>query len=217
VTTTWKGIESHCVVAWTGAGPMKLANNYFDCASIGVLLGGAACAIADVAPSDVEVRGNHFVKDSAYKGYVAKNLFEVKDGRRVLLEGNMIERSWFEAQSAMAMNLQSLTDEKNRDVQATDITVRWNRVTQAGQCVTMSARGYNGIASPMAKVQIEQNLCTEIGVDSMNRVLLLTADLQASCSATTRSFDSPRRERARLSTCRKAQGRRRRVWTSSTT
>jgi len=174
----WKGIESHCVVAWTGAGPMKLVNNYFDCASIGVLLGGAARAIADVAPSDVEVRGNHFVKDSAYKGYVAKNLFEVKDGRRVLLEGNMIERSWFEAQSAMAINLQSLTDEKNRDVQATDITVRWNRVTQAGQCITMSARGYNGIASPMAKVQIEQNLCTEIGVDSMNRVLLLTADLQ---------------------------------------
>lgn len=49
----------------------------------------------------------------------------------MLLEGNMIERSWFEAQSAMAINLQSLTDEKNRDVQATDITVRWNRVTQA--------------------------------------------------------------------------------------
>src|SRR5215831_8690880 len=174
----WKGIESHCVVAWTGAGPMKLVNNHFDCASIGVLLGGAARAVGEVAPSDVEVRGNHFVKDSAYKGYVAKNLFEVKDGRRVLLEGNVIERSWFEAQSAMAINLQSLTDEKNSAVQATDITVRWNRVTQAGQCVTMSARGYNGVASPMANVLIEQNLCTEIGVDSMNRVLLLTADLQ---------------------------------------
>ncbi|HEX5072451.1 MAG TPA: hypothetical protein VFW03_04590 [Gemmatimonadaceae bacterium] len=174
----WKGIESHCVVAWTGAGPLKLMNDHFDCASIGVLIGGAARAIADVAPSDIEVRGNHFVKDSAYKGYVAKNLFEVKDGQRVLLEGNVIERSWFEAQSAMAINLQSLTDEKNAAVQATDITVRWNRVTQAGQCITMSARGYNGVASPMARVQVEQNLCAEIGVDSMNRVLLLTADLQ---------------------------------------
>jgi len=174
----WKGIESHCVVAWTGAGPMKLVNNHFDCASIGVLLGGAARAIPGAAPSDVEVRGNHFVKDSAYKSYVAKNLFEVKDARRVLPEGNVIERSWFEAQSAMAINLQSLTDEKNAAVQATDITVRWNRITQAGQCVTMSARGYNGVASPMAKVELEQNLCAEIGVDSMNRVLLLTADLQ---------------------------------------
>ena len=174
----WKGIESHCVVAWTGAGPMKLVNNHFDCASIGVLLGGAARGIAGAAPSDVEVRGNHFVKDTAYKGYVAKNLFEVKDARRVLLEGNVIEHSWFEAQSAMAINLQSLTDEKNGAVQATDITVRWNRISQAGQCITMSARGYNGVASPMAKVLVEQNLCTEIGVDSMNRVLLLTADLQ---------------------------------------
>jgi hypothetical protein len=174
----WKGIESHCVVAWAGAGPMKLVNDHFDCASIGVLLGGAARAIAGVAPSDIEVRGNHFVKDSAYKGYVAKNLFEVKDGQRVLLEGNVIERSWFEAQSAMAINLQSLTDEKNSAVQASDITVRWNRVSQAGQCFTMSARGYNGVASPMRKVLLEQNLCTEIGVDSMNRVLLLTADLQ---------------------------------------
>ena len=174
----WKGIESHCVVAWTGAGPMKLVNDHFDCASIGVLLGGAARAIAGVAASDVEVRGNHFVKDTAYRGYVAKNLFEVKDAKRVLLEGNVIEHSWFEAQSAMAINLQSLTDEKNSDVQATDITVRWNRVSQAGQCITMSARGYNGVASPMAKVLIEQNLCTEIGIDSISRVLLLTADLQ---------------------------------------
>ena len=49
----WKGIESHCVVAWTGAGPMKLVNDHFDCASIGVLIGGAARAIPGVAPSDI--------------------------------------------------------------------------------------------------------------------------------------------------------------------
>jgi PKD repeat protein len=174
----WKGIESHCLVAYSGAGPMKAENNHLDCAGIGILFGGAKRAVAGVAPADIEIRRNHITKDTSYKGYVAKNLFEVKDARRVLVENNVIEHSWYEAQSAMAINLQSLTDEGDTTVQTSDVTLRYNDVRDAGQCVVASARGYNGVAKPMARVFMEHNLCTNIGVDSINRAVLLTGPLQ---------------------------------------
>lgn len=174
----WKGVESHCVSGYAGQGPIRLTNNHFDCAGIGVLFGGARRAIAGVAPSDIEVRRNHFVKDSAFStGYVAKNLFEVKDARRVLFEGNVLAGSWVEAQDGMAINLQSLTDEADTTVQTLDVTVRYNRVSDAAECFAVSARGYNNVAAPMTRVEISHNLCQRIGRSGMNRGFLLTADL----------------------------------------
>ncbi len=174
----WKGIESHCFAAYSGVGPFRIENNHLQCAGIGVLFGGAARKVPGMGPSDIEVTHNYFTKDSSYIGYVAKNLFELKDARRVLFEANVVEHSYFGAQTGMAINIQSLTDENDTTVQTNDVTVRWNRIRFASQCMMLSGHGYNGVARVLARVVIENNLCTDIGDDSLSRVMTISGGPQ---------------------------------------
>jgi hypothetical protein len=85
-------------------GPYKITNNFLEAAGENILFGGG---VATVVPSDIEVRGNHMFKPLTWmKGrpnfvggrdgqpFIVKNLFELKNGARVLLEGNIMEGSW---------------------------------------------------------------------------------------------------------------------------
>ena len=63
------------------------------------MFGGGDPAIRDLVPSDIEIRGNHFFKprawrqgDPAYAGtaWSVKNLFELKNASRVLVDGQDI-------------------------------------------------------------------------------------------------------------------------------
>ena len=64
------------------------------------MFGGADPSIQNLVPSDIEIVGNHFNKPLAWQdpqGYVIKNLFELKNARRVLVEGNVFENNWIGA------------------------------------------------------------------------------------------------------------------------
>ncbi len=76
------------------------------------MFGGADPLIADLVPSDIEIVGNHFAKplrwkadDPRYEGvaWSVKNLFELKNARRVLVEGNLFEYNWPHAQNGFAI------------------------------------------------------------------------------------------------------------------
>ena len=58
-------------------------------------------------PSDIEIRGNYFHKpltwnrfDPSYAGirWGVKNLFEIKNAQRIIVQGNIFENSWVDAQ-----------------------------------------------------------------------------------------------------------------------
>src|SRR6266571_4241328 len=62
---------------------------------------------AAATPTDIEIRGNHFFKPMSWKPgepgfvggasgrpFIVKNLFELKNAQRVLLEGNLLENCW---------------------------------------------------------------------------------------------------------------------------
>ena len=106
------GADSQAIAAWNGPGPFKIVNNYLEAAGENVMFGGADASIANLVPSDIEVRQNHFSKplswrvvDPGYAGipWQVKNLFELKNARRVLIEGNIFENSWGEAQSGFSV------------------------------------------------------------------------------------------------------------------
>ena len=67
------------------------------------IFGGAKPSVDNLIPSDMEIRGNHFTRplswrpgDPSYGGtaWYVKNLFELKNGQRVLFEGNLLEHNW---------------------------------------------------------------------------------------------------------------------------
>ena len=72
------------------------------------MFGGADPAIRDLVPSDIEFRCNHCFKPLSWKighpsyagiPWAVKNLFELKNARRVLIEGNVFENNWVHAQN----------------------------------------------------------------------------------------------------------------------
>jgi hypothetical protein len=104
--------ETQAIAIINGPGPFKLVNNFLSGAGINVLFGGGDPAISGLAPSDVEIRGNYFFKPLSwmeghptYAGfkYTVKNSFELKNARRVLVEGNIFENNWSAGQAGMAV------------------------------------------------------------------------------------------------------------------
>jgi hypothetical protein len=92
--------DSQAVGGAAGTGPYKIVNNYLEAAGENILFGGGA---ATTTPGDIEIRRNHFYKplnwnpsSSSYAGinWAVKDLFELKNAQRILIEGNVFENMW---------------------------------------------------------------------------------------------------------------------------
>ena len=111
-----------------------------------------------MVPSDIEIRRNHFAKPLAWKlghpdyagtPWSVKNLFELKNARRVLVEGNLFERNWPHAQTGTAI----LFTPRNQNGTAPwsvveDVTFRHNIVRQSGSGMVISGRDTNAPTQP---------------------------------------------------------------------
>src|SRR5207245_2467128 len=104
--------DSQAIAGWDGPGPFRLVNNYLEGAGENVMFGGADPSIHGLVPSDIEIRRNHFFKpltwrieDPSYAGrrWAIKNLLELKNARRVLIDGNLFEHNWAHAQGGTAI------------------------------------------------------------------------------------------------------------------
>jgi hypothetical protein len=70
-----------------------------------VLFGGAEPSIGGLVPSDITVRRNVVAKPVAWRNeaWTVKNLFELKNARRVQVDGNLFENNWSDAQVGFAI------------------------------------------------------------------------------------------------------------------
>ena len=84
-------------------GPFKAVNNFMETSGETILTGGGGVGTSTTAPTDLEIRRNHFWKpvfwkanDPAYFGtsFQVKNLLEFKNVNRTLIEGNVMENTW---------------------------------------------------------------------------------------------------------------------------
>jgi hypothetical protein len=114
--------DTQAIGGWNGTGPYEIVNNYLEASGENVMFGGATTSIPNVVPSDITLRQNHFSKplswkigDPSYGGtaWMVKNLFELKNARRVVLEGNLFENCWAHAQAGFAIQLTVRTEDGN--------------------------------------------------------------------------------------------------------
>jgi hypothetical protein len=132
-------------------------NNYLAGAGENVMFGGADARIANLSPSDIEIRRNHFHKPTSWnwnhpdfkplggesvrwagkqfekasggppQHWTVKNVLELKHAKRVVIDGNLFENHWADAQSGHAI----LFTVRNQDggnpwAQVADITATNN-------------------------------------------------------------------------------------------
>ena len=156
--------DFHCVAA-TGActdaqaiagglgggptGPYKIVNNFLESSGENVMFGGGP---ATGTPADIQVSHNHMFKpltwmkgEPGYVGgtngnpFVVKNLFELKNAQRVLLEGNIMEGSWggfSQVGFGIVITPKNQAGKNGSNLcpicQVTDITIRYNAISHVG-------------------------------------------------------------------------------------
>jgi hypothetical protein len=110
------GYDTQAICGWNGPGPYHIINNYLEGAGENLMFGGADPSIPNLVPSDIEIRRNTFYKplswkvgDPSYAGkhWTIKNLLELKNARRVVIDGNTFENSWVDAQVGFAILIKS--------------------------------------------------------------------------------------------------------------
>lgn len=108
----WVGLEAQAINSWNGPGPSKIINNYLEAAGENVMFGGADSAAPELMPADLEVRRNYMFKPLSWKvghatyagkHWTVKNIFELKAVKRAVVEGNLFENNWTDAQDGTAI------------------------------------------------------------------------------------------------------------------
>ncbi len=166
------GVDSQAIGGWNSPGPIKIVNNYLEGAGENFMLGGADPTIPNLVPSDIEFRRNHCFKplswrieDPSYGGIAwgVKNLFELKNAQRVLVDGNLFENNWTMGQNGFAI----LFTVRNQDGTAPwsvvqDVTFTNNIVRRAGAGVNVLATDDNHPSMPTVRLKIANNLLDDI-------------------------------------------------------
>lgn len=87
-----EGDETQAIAGWNGPGPFHIINNYLEAGAEIILFGGADPSIVNLVPSDIEIRRNYMYRPPEWAGKVTmKGSFELKNARRVVVDGNVIE------------------------------------------------------------------------------------------------------------------------------
>lgn len=159
------GADTQTVYSSNGSGPFKIVNNYLEAAGENILFGGSDSVIANLVPSDIEIKRNYFFKPLSWigQGWSIKNLLEFKNARRALIEGNVFENAPLGAQSGFGV-LFTVRNQSggNPWADVSDMTFRYNKLYNFGSGINIMGRdlpgsggGYSQISS---RLLIENNL-----------------------------------------------------------
>jgi hypothetical protein len=146
------GQDAQAIVGAWGPGPYKIVNNYLEGAGENIIFGGDDPRVEGLIPSDIEIRGNYLYKplswrqgDPTFNGraWTVKNLFELKNAQRVLVDGNIMENNWAHAQPGVAI----LFNTSNQGGKCTwcavmDVTFTNNIVRHSGGGMSFQANDY---------------------------------------------------------------------------
>jgi len=170
------GADSQAICGWNGPGPFTIVNNYLEASGENVLFGGADPKIDGLIPSDIEFRGNHCAKplawkvdDPSYAGipWSVKNLFELKNAQRVLVEGNLFEQCWVDAQTGYAILFKSVNQDGTAPWSTTqDVEFRNNVVRRCGAGVNIEGRAADQTGGQTKRIAIRNNLFEDIGAST---------------------------------------------------
>ena len=152
--------DSQGIVGWNGPGPYLIQNNRIDGGAQILFFGGADPAVQELVPSDITVLGNHLTRPLAWKGvWQAKTLIETKNARRMLIEGNVIEGVYADAQAGFAFLLKSENQLCSASyTQSADFTIRYNHVRNVASGFNIAGKAGYCASVPAARIMVVDNV-----------------------------------------------------------
>lgn len=151
VSITGACSDSQAIAGGIGAppmGPYKISDNFLEASGENVMFGGGA---ATGTPTDIQITQNHMFKpltwmqgQAGYVGgangnpFVVKNLLELKNAQRVLIDGNLMDDAWGGfSQSGFAIVVGAKDQSSGGGnvcpiCETTDITIRYTSISHVG-------------------------------------------------------------------------------------
>ncbi|MGH8312969.1 MAG: hypothetical protein ACRER9_06760, partial [Gammaproteobacteria bacterium] len=170
-----QGQDSQAIASWNGSGPFLIQDDYLEAAGENVMFGGADPSIPGLVPSDIEILGNDFSKplawqigNSAYQGtpWSVKNLLELKNARRVLIDGNVLEYNWAQSQDGYGV-LFTVRNQNGgapwSDVE--DVTFTDNVLRHSANGINLLGYDDDHPSQQTRRILIKNNLFNDIGYD----------------------------------------------------
>lgn len=154
------GDETQAVAGWNGPGPFHIINNYLEAGAEILLFGGADPSIPNLVPSDIEIRRNHFFRPAEWVGKATiKGNFELKNARRVVVDGNVINSSI--RQTAFVLTV------RNQDGKAPwstieDVEITNNIVRHASTGINILGADHYHPSQTAKRIRIANNLFTDV-------------------------------------------------------
>jgi hypothetical protein len=163
------GADSQAIAGWNGPGPFKLVNNYLEGAGENVIFGGSPPSITNMVPSDIEIRHNHLFKPLAWRDdplvpdWSIKNLFELKNARRVLVEGNILENNWVDSQNGMGILFTARGEDGRCSwCNVEDVTFRKNILRNSAGGFNIAGTDNSSSIAQASRILIRDNLLYRI-------------------------------------------------------
>jgi Carbohydrate binding module (family 6) len=146
--------DTQAIAGWNGPGPYTIENNYLQAAGEVILFGGGDPYIQNLVPSDISIRYNRVTKSTSWRGqsWVVKNLIELKNAQRVVIDSNVIENNWAAAQDGYGIVLTP----RNQDGRAPWSVVQHVQVTN--NVVQHIAAGFNVLALDATTYQVTNDI-----------------------------------------------------------
>jgi hypothetical protein len=184
VSVTGSCTDSQTINGGLGSNPMgpyKITDNFLEAAGENILFGGGA---ATTTPADIEITRNHMFKpltwmkgQAGYVGgtngnpFIVKNLVELKNAQRVLIDSNIMEDSWggfSQVGFAILLTPKNQAGSNNSNLcsicQVTDVTIRYNSISHvaAGMQIGNGLSDNRGIALAGERYSIHDVIVDDI-------------------------------------------------------
>ena len=162
------GFDSQAILGYNGPGPFKIVNNHLEASGENIMFGGADPKAPALSPADIEIRKNHLFKPLSWKAddpsfagiqWTVKNLLELKNAQRVLVDGNLLQNNWTQSQTGVAV----LFTPRNQDGTAPfsavrDVTFTNNRILNVAGGIAMQGFDEGHPSQQLQRVLVRNNL-----------------------------------------------------------
>jgi hypothetical protein len=164
--------DSQGILGLNGTGPYRIENNTINAGHQAFMFGGGDPAISGLIPSDIVVRGNLVGRPKSWQGvWKVKTTIELKQGNRVLIEGNTVYNVWADAWGGPAISFKSTNQDGGCPwCNTSDVTFRYNVITCAGIGYNVAGRPEQYPAVPMSRVSIYDNDADSVNVGACTGV-----------------------------------------------
>ena len=163
------GQDSQAICGWNTNGPITIRNNYLEAAGENIMFGGAHINLAGAVPSDIIVEDNTLAKNPAWRGttWTVKNLFELKNARRVMVRRNVLQFNWAAAQAGFAVVLTPRNSSRATPwAVVEDIEFSGNIVAHVSSVFNLLGHDDTAPSGQLARVLIKNNLFFDVDGDT---------------------------------------------------